>query len=145
MKLDISAAPELALLAGGPAAAAPVTVGGLARGLWLLAADPQAWRDLVRFDPLGPVQASVAAPGPACEAWLLVLPPGGRGAQQRPQWPWDVACLVAGAIAGPAGPTPGQRSRPLVPGRIRVRGGRGPHHLVNTGSGYAVSLHARVV
>lgn len=164
MKLDTSAAPEIALLASGqdtaadrraagppgpevlpgpagPGRAAPATVGYLARCLRLLAAEPQAWWDLVRFDPLRPVHAPVPAPGPGCEAWLLVLPPTRRGDEQQPQWRWDVACLVAGAIAGPAG----RRSRPLPSGRIRVRGSREPYHLTNAGRGYAVSLHARSV
>jgi hypothetical protein len=164
MKLDISVAPEIALLAAGPdapagrraagpsgpgvppgpATAAPPTVGCLARSLRLLVARPQGWWDLVRFDPLQPVHVPLPAPGPGCEAWLLVLPPQ-RGDRQQPQWRWDVACLVAGAMAGPAGPPAGRRIRPLPSGRIRVRGRQEPHHMVNTGSGYAVSLHARSV
>lgn len=162
MKLDISVAPELALLAAShdaaagrraavppgpavrpgpadPARAAPATVGYLARCLRLLVAEPQAWWDLVRFDPLRPAHVPVPASGPGCEAWLLVLPPTRRGDEQQPQWRWDVACLVAGALAGPAG----RRSRPLTSGRIRVRGSMEPHHLTNAGRGYAVSLHAR--
>jgi len=163
MKLDTSVAPEIALLAAGqcaaadrrvagpsgpatppgrpPARDAPATVGYLARCLRLLLAEPQAWWDLVRFDPLRSVHVPVPAPGPGSEAWLLVLPPGPRGDEQQPQWRWDVACLVAGAIAGPAG----RRSRPLLSGRIRVCGSQEPHHMVNTGRGYAVSLHARSV
>jgi len=162
MKLDISVAPEIALLAGapvaaadrrpagppgpaawpgspGPVRAAPVTVGDLARCLRMLVAEPQAWWDLVRFDPLRPAHVPAPASGPGCEAWLLVLPPARHGGEQPQQWRWDVACLVAGAIAGPAG----RRSRPLIAGRIRVRGSREPHHLTNVGRGHAVSLHAR--
>jgi hypothetical protein len=165
MNLDISVAPEIALLTAGRGAAAdrraaapsgpaalppgsagqaravPATVGYLARCLRLLVAEPQTWWDLVRFDPLRPAHVPVPAPGPGCEAWLLVLPPARRADEQQPQWRWDVACLVAGAIAGPAG----RRSRPLPPGRIRVRGSREPHHMTNVGRGYAVSLHARSV
>jgi hypothetical protein len=158
MKLDTSVAPEIALLAEGrdpatdpraarppvppgPATAAPPTVGCLARSLRLLVADPHGWWNLVRFDPLRPVHALLPAPGPGCEAWLLVLPPQDRGDGRQPQWRWDVACLVAGAMSGPAG----RRIRPLISGRIRVRGRHEPHHMVNTGSGYAVSLHARPV
>src|SRR5215472_15626643 len=122
MKLDTSVAPEIALLAAGraaaadrrvadppgpaappgPATAAPPTVGHLARSLRLLVADPRGWWGLARFDPLQPVHVLVPAPAPGCEAWLLVLPPRHRGDRQQPQWRWDVACLVAGAIAGPA-------------------------------------------
>ena len=165
MKLDTSVAPEIARLAAGrdaaadrgaagpsgpavppaPATAAPPTVGYLARCLRLLVADPQGWWDLVRFDPLRPVHVPLPAPGPGCEVWLLVLPPQQGGEEQPPQWRWDVACLVAGALAGSPGPSAGRRSRPLLSGRIRVRGRHEPHRMVNTGSGYAVSLHARSV
>ena len=161
MKLDTSVAPEIALLAAGqdatadrrasgpaalsgPATVAP-TVGYLARSLRLLIADPQGWWDLVRFDPLQPVHVPLPAPGAVCETWLLVLPPRHRADGHQPQWRWDVACLVAGAMAGPAGQPAGRPIRPLLRGRIRVRGSQEPHHLVNTGSGYAVSLHARPV
>ena len=152
MQLDTSVAPEIALAgpdaaaqpAGtAPAPAVPATIGYLARCLRLLAADPQAWWDLVRFDPGRPVQVAVPPPGPGCETWLLVLPPGHHGEEQQAGPGWEVACLIAGTIAGPAGPPGERRIRPLLPGRLRVRGGREPHHLINTGSGYAVSLHAR--
>ena len=169
MKLDTSVAPEIALLAAGqdataqrrasgpgpaapsgraapsgPATATPPTVGYLARSLRLLIADPQGWRDLVRFDPLQPVHVPVPAPGAVCETWLLVLPPRSRADGHQPQWRWDVACLVAGAMA--AGRSAGGRPiRPLLCGRIRVRGSQEPHHMINTGSGYSLSLHARPV
>ena len=143
MKLDTSVAPELALLARRPAPAAPATTGYLAACLRLLEADPQSWWDQVRFDPARPVQVAVAPPGAGCEAWLVVLPPGYRGDGEAGPG-WEVACLVAGAITeqtgGPDGP-----GRPWRPGRIRVSGGQQPRRLVNAGSGYAVSLHARGV
>jgi hypothetical protein len=170
MKLDTSVAPEIARLATATVAAAPATVGSLAACLRLLEADPQSWWDLVRFDPARPVRIAVAAPGRDCEAWLLVLPPGhidgrpqpghraadqegpgqeGPGqegpGQEGPDEGWDVACLVAGAITEHAVAPPGRPGRPFLPGRIRVRGGQEPRRLVNTGSGYAVSLHARSV
>jgi hypothetical protein len=137
MKLDVSAAPEIARLAHRRGAAAPPTIGRLAACLRLLEADPRSWWDLVRFDPDRPVRIPVAEPrtGTGCEAWLLVLPPGYRGGDQ-PEHDWEVACLVAGVITE-------QPGRPLLPGRIRVRGGRQPRELVNAGGGYAVSLHAR--
>ncbi|HEY2578108.1 MAG TPA: cysteine dioxygenase [Streptosporangiaceae bacterium] len=150
MKLDTSAAPEIAILSGELDAAAeagaipgaptgPATIGYLAACLRLLVADPQSWWGLVRFDPQRPVRIPVAAPGPGCEAWLLVLPPGHQG-DGRPDGPdWAVACLVAGAMAEHTGPG----CRPLSHGRTMVRGGRRPAGMVNTGSGYAVSLHAR--
>jgi hypothetical protein len=178
----------------GPAPAAPPTIGYLAGCLRLLAADPQRWWDLVRFDPGQPVRIAVAAPGPGCEAWLVVLPPGYRGGGPRrghegkadgaapeegegagpqrgrdrqgdtrepgrdgqadtpePAQDWQVACLVAGEVAeragspaGRAGSPAGEQDRPLRAGRIRVRG-REPRRLINVGTGYAVSLHARAL
>jgi hypothetical protein len=150
MKLDTSAAPELALLAQDRAAAAPATVGYLAACLRRLEADPQSWWDLVRFDPALPVQVAVTPPGPGCEAWLLVLPPGYRGDEMEPgqngaDQGWEVACLVAGEIAEQASTPDGRPGRPLLPGRIRVRGSQESRHLINVGTGYAVSLHARSI
>jgi hypothetical protein len=138
MKLDTSAAPEIALLTREPqvtAHAAGATVGSLAACLRRLVADPERWWGLVRFDPRRAVRIPVAGPGLGCEAWLLVLPPGYQGDEPD----WEVACLVAGTMAEYT--TRG--SRPLSHGRTRVRAGRSPARMVNTGSGYAVSLHAR--
>lgn len=163
MKLDTSVAPEIALLAAGlrdaahhpgtsqdslagttgPFRAGPATVGTLARCLQLLATDPRAWWDLVQFDPERPVRVAVGAPAPGCEAWLLVLPPGYHGNEPEPGQDGEVVCLVAGAITELAGLPGRRRGCPLPSGRIRVRGGREPRLLVNTGCGYAVSLHAR--
>lgn len=180
MKLDLSAAPELAVWtlpvspvpygsalggngpggngpagagprAAGAVLAAPATIGYLAGCLRMLVSEPQSWWDRVRFDPDHPVHIAVDAPSPGCAAWLLVLPPGYRG--DVPDW--EVACLVAGEMAeqvstsrppgppGTSGPSSGWQTRPLSPGRTRVRGGAGPYRVINTGGGYAVSLHAR--
>jgi hypothetical protein len=167
MKLDISAAPEIAVLTlpastvagpavpgtavaggvwpgglapGGPAGpAVPATVGYLAACLRILVADPQSWWDRVRFDPRRPVHIAVDAPSPRCAAWLLVLPPGYQGET----WDWAVACLVAGEAAEQTGLPDEGRTRPLSAGRTRVRGSGGPYRMINTGGGYAVSLHAR--
>ena len=157
MKLDTSAAPELALLApvspaapAGPPSAAvpagPVTVGCLAACLRILVADPGRWWDLVWFDPDRPVRIPVAAPAPGCDSWLLVLPPGYHGEVPGQPPPGGVSCLLAGAVTERTGTADGWRDRPLSPGRTRVHGGRDAHRasrLVNTGAGYAVTLHAR--
>jgi len=158
MKLDVSAAPEIAVWTlptppvtygaapgenappgAGPAPAAPATVGYLAACLRILVAGPQSWWDRVRFDPDEPVHIAVDAPSPGCAAWLLVLPPGYHGRTRD----WDVACLVAGEMAEQVGAAGGGPARPLSPGRTRVRGGGAPYRMINTGAGYAVSLHAR--
>jgi hypothetical protein len=131
---------------GGGAApaspAGPVTIGYLAACLRFLVADPRRWWDLVRFDPRRPVRVPVAAPAPGCENWLLVLPPGhGEHPVQAPRG--GLSCLVAGAVTEQAATAAGWQDRPLVAGRTQVHGGCGPSQLINSGTGYAVTLHAR--
>jgi hypothetical protein len=120
-----------------------VTVGYLAACLRFLVADPGRWWDLVRFDPQHPVRIPVTAPAPGCEAWLLVLPPGFHGETTGQVPGGGVSCLVAGAVTEQAATPDGRRDRPLSPGRTRVHGSGGPSRLVNSGAGYAVTLHAR--
>jgi hypothetical protein len=144
LNTDLSVAPEIAQLATGfiPARqdpASPRTDGRIAGDLADLAAVPQRWWDLVRFDPDRPLRITVpGAPG----VWLLVLPPGSAA---------DCDCRQATALAGEAVETatvgitaaeaPG---RPLRPGRVRVHGTGSPHRLRSAGHGYSVSLHATV-
>ena len=146
MNTDLSVAPEIAQLAdpiagAQHAAAAPRTDGRTAGDLADLAATPQRWWDLVRFDSGGPARIPVPdAPG----TWLLVLPPGATA---------DCDCEQATALAGEAVETAGARSasrgqagtaavpRPLRPGRVRVRGTRAPHRVRAAGPGYSVTLH----
>ena len=137
MNTDLSVAPEIAQLADPfvppqHAAAAPRTDGRIAGALTELAATPQRWWDLVRFDPAGPVRLPVPGePG----AWLLVLPPGTAV---------DCDCQQATALAGEATEAPHeQRTQPspLRAGRVRVHGGRSRHSARGAGHGYSVSLH----
>ena len=139
MNIDLSVAPEIALLAAPivPAqtdAPKPSTHGRLAGDLADLAAAPQRWWDLVRFDPEGPLRIPV--PGPT-GAWLLVVPPGAAA---------DCDCDQATALAGEAVETTGKvgtgTARPLRPGRVLVHGTRAPHRLLTAGHGYSVTLHA---
>ena len=139
MNIDLSVAPEIALLAAPivPAqtdAPKPSTHGRLAGDLADLAAAPQRWWDLVRFDPEGPLRIPV--PGPT-GAWLLVVPPGAAA---------DCDCGQATALAGEAvettGPAGTGTARPLRPGRVLVHGTRAPHRLFTAGHGYSVTLHA---
>ena len=150
MNTDLSVAPEIAQLAdpfvpAQPAAAAPRTDGRAAGDLADLAATPQRWWDLVRFDSAGPARIPVPD---AAGTWLLVLPPGATA---------DCDCEQATALAGEAVETAGTRpavdgqagtapvSRPLRsplrPGRVRVRGTRAPHRVRAAGPGYSVTLH----
>ena len=141
MNTDLSVAPEIALLAAPLVpvqtdAPRPRTDGRLAGDLADLAAAPQRWWDLVRFDAGGPLRIPVpGAPG----TWLLVLPPGAIA---------ECDCGQATALAGEAvetsGPDGTGTARPLRPGRVRVHGTRSPHHLRSAGHGYSVTLHAAV-
>ena len=139
MNTDLSVAPEIARLAdpfvpAQHAAAVPRTDGRIAGDLADLAATPQRWWDLVRFDSAGPARIPVPdAPG----TWLLVLPPGASA---------DCDCEQATALAGEAvettGPAGTGTARPLRPGRVLVHGSRAPHRLLTAGHGYSVTLHA---
>ena len=175
MNTDLSVAPEIAQLADPfvpkpHVTAAPRTDGRTAAALTDLAATPQRWWDLVRFDPGGPVRipvpgGSAAGPGEPGErpgqagvvagepaAWLMVLPSG---------MSVDCDCLQATALAGAATEAPGDRAHgghgtqpqlphsaqpsPLRPGRVRVHGTAAPHRLHAAGPGYSVTLHAGAV
>jgi hypothetical protein len=144
---DLSVAPELAQLAApffpvqlDATAPRTATAGRTAGDLADLAAAPQRWWDLVRFDPEGPVRIPVpGAPG----TWLLVLPPDSAA---------DCDCRQATALAGEAqeiaagetGADTGEAAtavRPLRPGRVRVHGTPARHRLRTAGHGYSVTLH----
>ena len=144
MNTDLSVAPEIAQLANPlipvQQAAAPRTDGRIAGDLADLAATPQRWWDLVRFDHDGPVRIPLPdAPG----TWLLVLPPGATAecdCQQATALAGEAAEAAAAratTAAVPAAPLPA----PLRPGRVRVRGARAPHHVRAAGPGYSVTLH----
>jgi len=135
LNTDLSVAPEIARLADAfaPAAATALrrTDGRIASDLSALAATPQRWWDLVRFDSAGPVRIPVPdAPG----SWLLVLPPGTSA---------GCDCRQATALAGDAVEAAGDGApaRPLRVGRVRVHGTRAPHRLSALGPGYSVTLH----
>jgi hypothetical protein len=116
-----------------------LTVGTLARLLRSIAASPERWWGLVRFEPGRSVQVTVEACA-AYQAWLVVLPPGDAGQ--------SCDCDVATMIAGEA--TEGTPSSAVLrPGPVRVHGERhGERHderhgLHGRGPGYSISLHAR--
>jgi hypothetical protein len=159
---DMSVAPEIAMLAGarmlipappmrtgtpGQEGARP-TLGTLARQLRLLAAAPERWWGLVRFDPDRSVRIGVED-RPEYRAWLVVLPPAQAGQQSAGQQSagqqsagQDCDCDVATVIAGEA-TDGGPGSAVLRPGSMRVHGQR--HRLRGHGAGYSISLHARAV
>jgi hypothetical protein len=109
----------------------PLTVGTLARRLRAVAATPERWWGVVRFEPDRSVIVTVEECA-AYRAWLVILPPGdaGQGCD------CDVATMIAGEVTeGTAD------SAVLRPGPVRVHGG--PHALRGQGTGYSISLHAR--
>jgi hypothetical protein len=150
----MSVAPEIAILAeasllipaqpmrgnSGQAGTRP-TLGTLARHLRILAASPERWWGLVRFDPDRSVRIEIEDQ-PEYSAWLVVLPPAHAGQQSAGQQSagqdcdCDVVTIIAGeAMEGaPAGAV-------LRPGATRVHGQR--HRLRGHGAGYSISLHAR--
>jgi hypothetical protein len=137
LNTDFSVAPEIAQLGAPFVPAQPQTPGrptdGRAAGdLADLAAAPERWWDLARFDPDGPLRIPVpGAPG----TWLIIAPPGSAA---------DCDCRQATALAGEAVETSAGASRPLRPGRVRVHGARAPHRLQAVGHGYSVTLHTAV-
>lgn len=161
----MSVAPEIAILAEAEASllipAQPIraetpltrpTLGTLARHLRVLAAAPERWWGLVRFDPDRSVRIQVED-RPEYRAWLVVLPPaqaGQRAGQQnagqqtagQESAGQDCDCDVATVIAGEA-TDGGPGSAVLRPGSTRVHGQ--PHRLRGHGAGYSISLHARAV
>jgi hypothetical protein len=145
LNTDLSVAPEIAQLAAPllpvqQDVTAPRTDGRIAGELAALAAAPQRWWDLVRFDPAGPVRIPVpGAPG----VWLLVVPPGAAA---------ECDCAQATALAGEAvelaaDGTGHGTGRPLRPGRVLLHGtassqlAAAPHRLRTAGHGYSVTLH----
>ncbi len=113
------------------AAAAQMTLGALSRALRTIAATPERWWGLVRFEQ----DRSVTIMVEECashSAWLMVLPPGDTGHVCD----CEVATMIAGEATEGTGP-----GAVLRPGPVRVHGGR--HGLRGQGAGYSISLHAR--
>src|ERR1700730_6472610 len=117
----MSVAPEIAILAetsllipaqpargtSGQAGTRP-TLGTLARHLRILAASPERWWGLGRFDPARSVRSQHEEQPPS-SAWLVVLPPAHAGlpstglqSADQPSAGQDCDCDVATVIAGEA-------------------------------------------
>lgn len=130
MPADLSAAPEIALLAAPHVArsASRPTIGLLAGQLRATASQPELWWGRVRFSPLRYEKIELDIPG----MWITVLAPGGAAMTCD----CDALTVLAGTVA--------EESALLAPGRIRVHGEGRPHRLRAAGDGYAVSLHGRV-
>ena len=120
--------------AGAQATATPPTLGALAARLRMIAAAPERWWSLVRFDPDRPLTIDVID-DPSFLAWLVVLPPGAEGQECD----CDVATLIAGDAT--EGANRAADGAVLRPGPVRVHSQ--PHWLRGRGTGYSISLHAR--
>jgi hypothetical protein len=112
-------------------AAARMTLGALSRELRLIAATPERWWGLVRFEQDRAVTTMIEDCA-SHSAWLVVLPPGDTGQVCD----CEVATMIAGEATEGTGP-----GAVLRPGPVRVHGGR--HGLRGQGTGYSISLHAR--
>jgi hypothetical protein len=127
--------PDRPEASGGPGTPAVTgvrpTIGTLARQLRSIAATPERWWGLVRFEPDRPVKVTVEECA-SYQAWLVILPPD--GAEQGCDC--DVATMIAGEAAEGA-----PSCQILRPGVLRVHGQR--HGLRGRGTGYSISLHAR--
>ena len=162
---DMSVAPEIARLAEAvllipaqpavPSAPDPdrpeghaentLTLGTLARRLRSIAATPERWWGLVRFEPDRSVAITVEQCA-AYQAWLVIAPPGDAGQSCD----CDVATMIAGEATEGA-----PDSMVLRPGPVRVHGQQHgthgqqhsthgqQHALRGRGAGYSISLHAR--
>jgi hypothetical protein len=118
----------------------PLTLGTLARRLRSIAAAPERWWGLVRFEPDRSVTITVEECA-AYQAWLVILPPGDAGQSCD----CDVATMIAGEATEGTPADEGTEGTPvgavLRPGPVRVHGAR--HALRGRGTGYSISLHAR--
>jgi hypothetical protein len=124
-----SPSPHTPLASSAPLA--QMTLGALAGQLRSIAATPERWWGLVRFDPDRSVKIMIEESA-SHQAWLVVLPPGDAGRSCD----CDVVTMIAGEAAEG---TPGNAV--LRPGPVRVHGQQ--HALRGRGTGYSISLHAR--
>jgi hypothetical protein len=155
VNLDLSAAPEIALLAipaqapqagqlpagqlpagqlpaGQLPAGQPLpTLGGLARELTLLAGRPERWWGAVRYhsDSSGKINLEVSG----VTAWVGVLVPGDAGL--------SCSCDLMMLIAGDAVEESGSVTTALRAGRVRVHGQGLVHQIRAASAGFAVTLH----
>ncbi len=132
--MDLSVIPDLTMQ-GETRPGAPectLTAGRLAGLIQKLAARPDDWWHLVRFDGV-PVPVRFGG----CELWLSAWPPGHHADPHA-----DVLGVLAGELTERRINALGVAERTLRANRIQVYGGGTPRELVNPGPAYAISLHA---
>jgi len=163
MNVDMSVAPEIALLARpiprqpGTSGSRP-TIGKLAGELSALASHPERWWGTVRFNQCRSAKIDlnldkidldldfsggfrgVVPPGQHRPGfWVAVLSPGDDGIDCD----CDLMTVVAGDVLEESVADGGGVTTGLRPGRIRVHGQGQVHQIRASGDGFAVSLHLR--
>jgi hypothetical protein len=140
VNLDLSAAPEIALLAVPAQAHSPIapprpTLGGLAHELSLIASRPERWWGAVRYhsDSSERIDLGVSGIG----AWVAVLVPGDPGLYCS----CDLMMLVAGDAMEESVADGGSVTTALRAGRVRVHGQGLVHQIRAASAGFAVTLH----
>jgi hypothetical protein len=140
VNLDMSAAPEIALLAVPvqPSIARPRnTLGGLARELRLIASHPERWWEAVRYHSDSSETITLGVFG--VTAWVGVLAPGDPGLYCS----CDLMMLIAGDAVEESVADGGSVTTPLQAGRMRVHGQGLVHQIRAASAGFAVTLHVR--
>lgn len=142
--MDLSVVPDLTMHGqddphGRALGVRPPTVGQLAARVRELAARPDEWWRLVRFDAAEPRHIPLddeAGLTTGLTVWLTTWPPGHGGTVHG-----GVSTIVAGELAVVTITERGVTERPLRANRVRVHGS--PQALTNPGPAFAVTLHAQ--
>jgi hypothetical protein len=144
MNLDMSVAPEIALLAvpaqGIPPGITPArrpraTLGALARELSLIASRPERWWGAVRYHTAISEHIDLGFSG--LSSWVGVLVPGDAGLYCT----CDLMMLVAGDAVEESVADGGSQITALRVGSMRVHGQGLVHQIRASGAGIAVTLH----
>jgi hypothetical protein len=144
VNLDLSAAPEIALLAV-PAQTSQTaqqlpgqpqpTLGGLARELRLIASRPERWWGAVRYHTVSSEKIDLDVSG--ITAWVGVLLPGDPGLYCS----CDLMMLIAGDAVEESVADGGSVTTALRAGLVRVHGQGLVHQIRAASAGFAVTLH----
>lgn len=142
MNVDMSVAPEIAILAervpaqaGAREAGTPPTIATLAGELDALARRPERWWGAVRFSEGRSEIIDLEFPG----FWAVTLAPDDPGVYCD----CELMSVVAGTVIEESVADGGAVTSTLRPGRTRVHGQGQVHQIRAGGDGFAVSLHVR--
>jgi hypothetical protein len=141
VNLDMSAAPEIALLAVPTQPSGTVrpgaTLGALAGELTLIAGRPERWWGAVRYHTDSSEKIELDVSG--VSAWVCVLVPGDPGLYCS----CDLMMLVAGDAVEESVADGGSVTTVLRAGRVRVHGQGLVHQIRAASAGFAITLHVR--